>query len=274
MPSKIIQKLGYGMVAVTAALLPLHSYAQQCSLPARSLTQVGTGRLLTGSEREVRLNTRTGDFFFLVPNRVFTSGALIVKSRHLLPKTNGQSGIDLKRNAYTSPCTGREQGGYFRPNVGIAKYRAYHFYLDRDTDPDPNKSLNSFHADVRSDDVRKCVRTSDEDIRPQFLYDPPDERRTANARDRAVRVVSDATRFFKGGTAYADTGSAGYSGLRTEIVPYRKRSQEHVCVHVNISVPENALKTNIMIVDVEDALDPGIRDTRMVTQSEWTVIWR
>jgi hypothetical protein len=206
-------------------------------------------------------------FNFVVPNTIFTSGAVVVKIRHMLKdKGQGTEGLALSRDEYVSPCNQNLVGEYRREDVSVEKYRSYHYFLDRDEDPDPKSSLNSFHVDIHPSqaDKTKCIRSSDHNIRPQFLFE---KRTSAGFGNKFARAAGDLTSRLAPTSALANTaGYSGYGALKTIIIPYKKGRQEFTCVEVPVSFPRSVMFTDIMIVDADEAADP-----RDIPQGQWRI---
>jgi hypothetical protein len=283
-------KLSVGLAVVLAETMsPLmaatcQGLLRQGGLPQRELILLSNGAVLGRPSANI-LRRRGSEFAYIVPSHQFTSGAVVIKTRHLVnsqsPSTSTNPRIKLYRDSYQSPCVQKKQAdvGSFENEAEVRRYRYYH----RNRLPDPYplaERLDRWHADIGNrpaswfierDD--RCASTADWNIRSQFLFED-------NLVDRLpigffdyfserVEATVDATRTNR---AYgAPPAYSKYEKLAVQIKPYRKTAGGPSCISFSIpEVPRGAVATDIMIFDADDArmalpfVDP---------QSVWRVQW-
>lgn len=207
---------------------------------------------------------------YVVPPRDQTSGALIVKLRHQAVATTATSrSVQLSRDSYISPCSRTERGAYLAMSRNET-YVDYHKYGFRDPEPNAAINLDAFHADVGSRPNRKCVRTSDNDIRGQFLFAADTEgRRIAGFWEKLSRQ---RTKFVSSTEIAAVAEPADFNQFieyQTAIIPFQKPANKSVCVAFDIVSYPGSLRTEIMIVDADDAIAPGISDPQKRRTINW-----
>jgi hypothetical protein len=207
---------------------------------------------------------------YVVPERDQVSGALIIKLRHqAVATTSSAKAIQLSRESYISPCT-QDQVASYSWAANNQTYVDYHKYGLRDPERNPAINIDTFHADVGPRAGRKCVRTSDSDIRGQFLFSAdPDGRRVAGTWEILSRQ---RTKFVSSGesAAFADPPDFNqFIEYQTAIIPYKKPANKSVCVAFDVASYPNSLRTEIMIVDADDAIALGIVDPQKRRTINW-----
>jgi hypothetical protein len=205
-----------------------------------------------GASRRVRLG-------YVAPARDYPSGALILKIRYQPIPGNAaaHSPIRLSRESYKSPCTDvkvPQYGNSADPNT----YIDYHQYGFRDPEPNQLLNLDAFHADIGMRPNRGCANTADRDIRGQFLFaETLAGRQVAGFLPTFFRQGQKlAPSFEVGQTIAAPAEYADFIGLQSIIVPYRKPVGSSACFAFDVPAAGNVARTDVMIIDADDALAP------------------
>jgi hypothetical protein len=275
----------WGVVAVAAYLAAIpnsSSLAGNSCDYVFSTPNIKDGALINLNHTETLFNgERTISFGYVVPQSGYQTGVFIVKSQHKLASVNSsatQSTISLEREEYSSPCTGRVFRKYANNAVDSERYIDYYFYQLVDSEPNQTLNLDSANADVGFRQFKHswrptstgCLNTRHSTIRAQFLYG--DDRRAASVSETLRRQYA----LFSGavGTpaAYAAPPAyAGYSSLKTIVVPYAKNDpRARACFAFNLPLPRNTVATTVMIVDADQAFAHPDRDP----QRSWTFTWK
>jgi hypothetical protein len=267
-----------GAVAQAAPICELVANATQTDIV--DLSKHATVQIVESRVRAPLLNLG-----YIVPRSAFPTGAFVAKIRHQVIVTDrasaasaaGPTMIKLDRAQYESPCspTHEIKQAYSHP-VEAERYVDYHFYNLRDAEPDPQKNLENFHADVGMRPTQSyftlsktsCFNTHDESVRYQFLYG--DNIRTATVFEKASRQAAlFSTPFGTSPTYAAPAGYREYTNIQTIIIPYKKSSTDRdACFGLFVAIPPHAASTEISIFDADQALQ-----TPLNAQRKWTITW-
>jgi hypothetical protein len=182
----------------------------------------------------------------------------------------------LYREAHISACSNKQRREYdYRRDTN--DYINYHRYNTYDEPEDRDQRMDRFHAEIGYRPYvlgfNACYRTNDAFMRTQFLYDESLYiRRGEGVRGRIAKVASNF-RQASGPTESAQalpTAYSEYAGLRTIIVPYRKTAGYRTCQTFSVTVPKNAMQTDVMIVNADDAF---AYEREQDPQSSWHINW-
>jgi hypothetical protein len=267
--------------ALTAVALLLLGYdqaagAQMCNfvlnkqkVQPRDVLLFRNNRPVVVSDAMTAKSGREVTLGYIIPGREYVSGALLVKFRYQqaggAPSTS--SSIRLFRNSYVSPCTNKTLGQYDVSSTNDV-YVDYHRYGFRDPEEIAPRNLDSFHADVGVRPNTGCLKTNDDAIRGQFLFETRvEDRRVA----RGIAVLErQYQKLWAPTTAQADPLDFNqFTEYHTTIIPYRKAANKSACVTFTIPPLANVLSTEVMIVDADDALVPDIFDPQKRRKINW-----
>jgi hypothetical protein len=205
-----------------------------------------------GASRSVRLG-------YVTPARDYSSGALILKIRYqpIPGSAAGSSPIKLSRESYKSPCT-EKQVPQYENSADANTYIDYHQYGFRDPEPNQLLNIDAFHADIGVRPNRGCANTADSDIRGQFLFaETLAGREVAGFLPTFFRQGRKLAQSFEIGQTIAGPAEyTGFIGLQSIIVPYRKPRGQAACFAFNLPAAANVARTDVMIIDADDALAP------------------
>jgi hypothetical protein len=249
---------------------------------ARSLYYLTGGRLGLAT---VRLATERRQlptkFGYIVPNFEHGSGAIFVKYQHKFLQgsvnTQSESGIELQRNKYDSPCTGASKQA-FKAKKTVDEFRRYHFYIQPDLTTDSDVNFDNFHADVGVRPASslfsrtQCLQTNTAGVREKALFDP--ERRLATVWERTRWAAS--TTLFRGDSAQATPAPPVYKEFQqftVRIIPYTKPTREQICVVIPIERPRDATETILSIVDADDAYARSLLSDPDDGHRTWQINW-
>jgi hypothetical protein len=265
--------------------------AQECnrfSVPASAsendLIDLALRSVVPAGGYQFKRHVSSVSFGYVVPRTAYPTGVLIVKSRHTVAGTPGagvKNAIAVERSSYKSPCSRHDIAEYSsKPNgISVEKYRDYYFYGLPDEEANPHRNLDFAHADVGirqfqdswffSRPREGCLDTRHRTIMPQFLYG--DDRREATYLEVGQRQFSLFRQAVGPAQAYAaPPGYQEYESLKTMVIPYvRKALNMPACFAFNLPIPRNSEKTEIMVVDADEALANFGADP----QRSWTLVW-
>jgi len=222
---------------------------------------------------------------YVIPGHPYNSGAVIIKFRHQVvtskPDTNPK--ISLHRDRYKIPCVQKHDADVseFAGDSDTQRYIAYHRYGLPDNRPS-ELSLDRLHADIGNRPSRswyesnqRCASTSDWDIAPQFLFEESYAERQSPGLISYFRYrVNSAYETAGDGNAYAAPPSySSYRGLTVNVKPYRKPANSLSCISFGVDVPANATKTDVMIIDADDARYPRV-NLLIDPQRTWSFSWQ
>jgi hypothetical protein len=259
-----------------AFLLSKYSLAERNLV---NLGSIGSNAIVpqNGYEFKQRLNSLS--LGYVVPVTRYPTGVLIVKSRHTVLTTNsapvGGNNIRVERRRYISPCSGKKIGPY-GDDVRPERYIDYHFYGLDDSERDPARNLENAHADVGVRQFSQywslpartgCLNTRYSTIRAQFLYDDRRAAFTYETLGRQINLFSEATGTSP--TYAAPSAYRQYESLNTQVIPYQRTPNKPACFAFVVPIPANAVQTQVMIVDADDAFANSGIDPQKTWQFTW-----
>jgi hypothetical protein len=261
------------------------------------------GGLAGASARSLFLSSRTGyvpynqtpatrasqlSLVYVTPSTSYTSGVVIIKLRHVVASVQSLSNpnIRLHRDSYRSPCSrkrGQPAVSEFGDGSDLPRYSDTQQYIAYHRYGRPNSNIDRLHADIGNRPDRdwtdilslnnRCASTSDWDIAPQFLFDENPTDRMPLPRSVLPGSHVSATYEATSLSAFAaPTAYSSYQGLEVQVVPYRRDANKSVCIRFPVDrIPGNASRTDVMILDADDARYP----TQLLEpQTTWSINWQ